>query len=104
MSKQRRKWDSKAKLSILKEAKEKGVVQTARLHDLYPSTIYDWQKSFKDKGEEGLSNRKPRLKDSDLARLVQENNQLKLMLAEEQLKGRMKDELIKKKHGIIVRY
>ena len=93
-----KKFTTKEKLSILKEAKEKGVKATLAKYGLYPATFYYWKKKHLVYGEEGLTHRRTRDLESDIKKLEKENEQLKIMLAEKELEGKLKDEMLKKKY------
>ncbi len=88
------------KLDILKEAAENGVKPTLQKHGIYPVTYYDWRRKFSEMGAEGLKHgMKPRhLK--RIRELEKENRQLKEIVAEKELEGRLKDELLKKKWAL----
>jgi putative transposase len=93
-----KKFTTKEKLSILKEAKERGVTVTLSKYGLYPATYYYWKKKHLIYGEEGLSHRKTKDLESDIKRLEKENEQLKNILAEKELESKLKDEMLKKKY------
>jgi len=86
-----KKFTAKEKLSILKEAKEKGVTITLAKYGLYPGTYYYWRKKHLVYGAEGLSHRKATDLEQDIKRLEKENEQLKILLAEKELEGKLKD-------------
>jgi transposase-like protein len=46
MKREKRTWTVEEKLSILKEAEEKGVTQTCRKHSIYQSLFYIWKEKF----------------------------------------------------------
>jgi putative transposase len=93
-----KKFTTSEKLSILKEAKEKGVMVTLAKYGLYRATYYYWKRKHLVYGEEGLSHRKTKDLEADIKRLEKENEQLKILLAEKELEGKLKDEMIKKKY------
>ena len=93
-----KKFTTKETLSILKEAKEKGVRVTLDKYGLYPATYYYWKKKHLVYGEEGLAHRRTKDLESDIKRLEKENEQLKILLAEKELEGKLKDEMLKKKY------
>ena len=61
---------------------------------LYPATFYYWKRRLELEGAQGLEHSKHQAK--ELKELQKENETLKLLLAEEHLKGRLKNELLKK--------
>jgi len=95
----KRTFTKEQKLAILKEAGEQGVTVTLEKHGIYPATYYTWKKKFETMGEAGLRHgmTQPQLK--EIRRLEKENALLKKLLAEKQLEGHLKDEVIKKKHA-----
>ena len=96
----RRKFSKEEKLSILKEAGEHGVSVTLEKHGIYPTTFYAWRKKLDSMGVEGLDYgmTKPQLK--RIRELEKENRMLKELVAEKELEGRLKDELLKKKFAL----
>jgi len=93
-----KKFSKSEKLSILKEAKEKGVKVTLSKYDIYPATYYYWKKKLLVHGEDGLSHQTIKKQQSEIKRLSKENKALKLLLAEKELESKLKDELLKKKY------
>lgn len=93
-----KKFTESEKLSILKEASAKGVKVTLSKYDIYPATYYYWKKKLLVYGESGLSHQTLKDYQSEIKRLSKENKALKLLLAEKELEGRLKDELLKKKY------
>jgi putative transposase len=49
-------------------------------------------------GEDGLNHRTFKERESQIKRLEKENEQLKILLAEKELEGKLKDEMLKKKY------
>ena len=93
-----KKFTKDEKLSIIKEAKENGVKVTLAKYDLYPATYYYWKKKLLVHGEDGLNHRTLKDHGSEIKRLEKENEALKILLAEKELAGKLKDELLKKKY------
>lgn len=93
-----KKFTEKEKLSILEEAKTNGVNATLLKYDLYPATFYYWKRKFDEAGEQGLSHGVTKEKLAEIRRLEKENETLKQLLAEKELEGRLKDEMLKKKY------
>lgn len=100
MSTPRRKFSKTEKLTILKEASEHGVNVTLEKYAVYASTYYSWKRKFESMGEEGLDHgmTKPQLR--KIRELERENQMLKELVAEKELEGRLKDELLKKKYAL----
>ena len=96
---EKRRWSKEEKLAILKEAEEKGVELTIRMHGSYPSTYYTWRKKLRLEGEEGLAQQARRRKDEHYVRqLEDEVALLKQLLAEREVEIALRDELLKKKY------
>ncbi len=93
----KRTWTIEEKVSILKEAKTLGVVETCRKHGIYATTYYDWKKKYEQGGEEALRPEYSRQEQRDLKKLEKENERLKKLLAEKELEVQIKTELLKKK-------
>ena len=93
-----RKFSKKEKLEILQEAKVNGVKVTLSKYDVYPATYYYWRKQYLTDGADGLDHTIAKANRSRIRELEKELQHYKMMLAEEQLKGRLKDELLKKKY------
>lgn len=99
MSMQKRKFTKEQKLQIIEEASLNGVQATLDKHGLYPTTYYSWKKKFETMGEAGFRHGMTPEHLKEIKRLEKENVQLKLLLAEKELEGRLKDELLKKKYA-----
>lgn len=93
-----KKFTKAEKLAILKEAGANGVKVTLAKYDLYPATYYYWKKKLLVHGESGLNHRTLKNQESEIKRLEKENEALKILLAEKELAGKLKDELLKKKY------
>jgi putative transposase len=88
------------KLKILREAGENGVKPTLEKHGIYPVTFYGWRKKFQEMGEEGLRHGATPAQIKRIRELEKENQKLKEIVAEKELEGRLKDELLKKKWAL----
>lgn len=87
---------AKEKLLIIEDAKTNGVVQASRTHGVSFSSIKTWMEKYALQGESGLVPGN-RFKASDNERkLLHENEQLKLIIAEKELELRIKSALLKK--------
>lgn len=93
-----KKFTEKEKVSILKEAEERGVKVTLEKYALYPATYYYWKKKYSQMGQEGLSHGMTRERLAEIRKLEKENEMLKKLLAEKELEGKLKDEMLKKKY------
>ena len=94
----KRTFTKEEKLQIIKEAGEQGVTITLEKHGIYPATFYSWKKKFETMGEEGFRHGMTVEHLKEIRRLEKENGMLKKLLAEKELEGRLKDEMIKKKY------
>jgi len=93
-----KKFTKKEKLAIIKEAGEKGVKVTLAKYDVYPATYYYWKNNLSLQGEAGLDHRTMKDHQKRIKQLEKENQQLKILLAEKELEGKLKDEMLKKKY------
>ena len=95
----KRKFSKDQKLAILKEAQAEGVNVTIEKHGIYPATFYSWKKKYESMGEAGFRHGMTPAHLKEIKRLEKENALLKKLLAEKQLEGHLKDELLKKKYA-----
>jgi putative transposase len=98
MSQKKRRFSKEEKLQIIKEASEQGVKVTLDKHGIYPATYYSWRKKFEQMGEEGFRHGITPAHLKEIKSLLKENELLKKLLAEKELEGHLKDELLKKKY------
>ncbi len=96
----KRTFTKEEKLSILKEASENGVKTTLEKYGIYPASYYSWRKKFREMGEEGLNHGMTKEYLKRIRELEKENSKLKEIVAEKELEGRLKDELLKKKWAL----
>ena len=96
---EKRKFSKEEKLNILKEASEQGVKNTLDKYGLYPATYYSWKNKFESMGEAGFRHGMTPEHFKEIRRLEKENALLKKIVAEKELEGRLKDEIIKKKYA-----
>src|SRR6056297_3630482 len=99
MSMEKRSFTKEEKLAILKEASANGVTATLEKHGIYPATFYSWRKKFDTMGEAGFRHGMTPAQLKEIRRLEKENKMLKKILAEKELEGRLKDEMLKKKYA-----
>jgi len=101
MSEMKKRTFSKAeKLKILEESKSFGVKVTLEKHGIYPATFYSWRKKFESMGDEGFRHGMTPAHLKEIRRLEKENEVLKQIIAEKELEGKLKDELLKKKYPL----
>ncbi len=93
-----KKFTEEEKLAILDEASKEGVKVTLAKYDLCPATYYYWKKKLFLHGEEGLKHQTLKDRNREIKQLRKENEALKLLLAEKELEGRLKDDMLKKKY------
>ncbi len=96
---QKRTFSKEQKLQILKEAAENGVNTTLEKHGIYPATYYLWKKKYETMGEAGFRHGMTPAHLKEIKRLEKENATLKQLLAEKELEGHLKDEMLKKKYA-----
>lgn len=96
----KRTFTKTAKMSILKEASEQGVLITLEKHGIYPATYYSWKQKLSSMGEEGLDYGMTKAHLKRIRFLEKENRLLKELVAEKELEGKLKDELLKKKYAL----
>ena len=83
---------------IIKDIAKMGViVDGCRKHGITKVQYYEWSRRYNALGLEGLEDRRSVNQDAALRKLERENALLKQMLAEKELEGKLKDELLKKK-------
>jgi len=83
-------------MEIIQECKDKGVTVTCSKHGIYPATYYYWKKKLLVHSD--LRHGNTRKNRSRIKALEKEVQALKLLLAEEKLQSRLKDELLEKKY------
>jgi len=94
----RKSFTSEEKLKIISECQRDGVKVTCAKYGIYPASYYNWKKKLTTNGEEGLEHGNIKKAKSRIQKLEKELEAMKLLFAEEQLKSRLKDELLKKKY------
>ena len=93
-----KKFTKAEKINILKESAKVGVKVTLAKYGLYPATFYYWKKKFDELGDTGLDHGLTRDRLTRIRKLEKEVLVLKQIVAEKELEGRLKDELLKKKY------
>ena len=96
----KRTFSKEEKLRIIKEASEQGVKVILEKYDLYPATYYSWKNKFEQMGEIGLQHGMNPKHLKRIRELEKENSALKQLLAEKELEGKLKSELLKKKYAL----
>ncbi|HHH52356.1 MAG TPA: transposase [Bacteroidetes bacterium] len=95
----KRTFTKEEKLQILKEAETQGVKITLEKHGIYPATYYSWKKKYEEMGEMGFRHGMTPAHIKEIRRLEKENATLKKLLAEKELEGHLKTEMLKKKYA-----
>ena len=93
-----KKYTKEEKLAILKESETLGSKLTMEKYDLYANTFYYWKRKFKESGADGLDHGMTKERLAKIKKLEKENQMLKELLAEKDLQGKLKDEMLKKKY------
>ncbi len=96
----KRTFTREQKLQIISEAKENGVAATLEKHGIYAASFYTWKKKLEAMGEEGLQHGMTPAHLKRIRQLEKENQLLKQLLAEKELEGRLKSELLKKQYAL----
>jgi len=94
----RKQFSTEEKLKIISECQESGVKTTCSKYGIYPGSYYYWKKQLLQNGEGGLEHGNRKKDRSLIKTLKKEVETLKLLLAESELKSRLKDDLLEKKY------
>ena len=95
MKKHRRTWSDSDKMEILEYCNRNGVTKATREFDVAQSIIYRWKAKYDKDGEMGLSG-VIKADTYELKRLRRENDELKKIVAEKELRLRIQAEMLKK--------
>lgn len=97
MGTHRKRWTTSEKLEILSYYSTHGMAKTTREYEVSSTSIYKWQ-SLKDSGgERSLSEKSvAKANNAELRRLRKENDELKKIVAEKELRLRIQSEMLKK--------
>jgi len=96
----KRTFTTEEKVRIVKEASENGVTATIEKYGIYPASYYSWRKKLDQMGEEGLQHGMTPEHLKRIRKLEKENALLKQLLAEKELEGKLKSELLKKRYAL----
>ncbi len=97
MNKHRKTRSIAEKLEIMNFEKKNGCIQASREYGVSCTSIYKWKSRYEDNGEEGLSlNRKNKSESIKINRLRRENDELKKIVAEKELRLRIQSDMLKK--------
>jgi putative transposase len=97
---EKRTFTKEEKLRIIKEASEQGVKPTLEKYGIYRASYYSWKQKFEQMGEEGFHHGMTPQHLKRIRELEKENHTLKQLLAEKELEGKLKSELLKKKYAL----
>ena len=97
MGKHRKTWTTSKKLEVINYFEKNGPTKTSREFDVSAASVYKWKAAFDKDGESGLVRRNKKSPESeDLKRLKRENDELKKIVAEKELRLRIQEEMLKK--------
>lgn len=97
MTKHKKRWSAPEKLEIINYYKLHGATKASREFNVSIGSIYKWKESYESEGVSALS--KSKKEDSaaiENRRLKRENDELKKLVAEKELRLRIQDEMLKK--------
>lgn len=97
MTKHQKRWTPSEKLEIINYYKLHGATKASREFNVSSASIYKWREAYESEGLSGLS--KSKKTDASLIenrRLKRENDELKKLVAEKELRIRIQDEMLKK--------
>ena len=94
----KKQFTKEEKLLIIEECKSEGVKSTCGKYGIYPGSYYYWKRKLMNEGAHGLEGTYHKQTKARIKILEKELETLKLLLAEEQLQSRLKDDLLKKKY------
>ena len=96
----KRTFTKEEKIKIVKEASEQGVTITLAKYAIYPSAFYSWKNKLESMGPEGLEHGMTKEHQKRIRQLEKENGLLKQLLAEKELEGKLKSDLLKKRYAL----
>jgi len=96
----KRTFTNEEKIRIIKEASENGVTPTCEKYGLYAASYYSWKKKLDEMGVDGLQHGMTPEHLKRIRQLEKENQLLKQLLAEKELEGKLKSELLKKQYAL----
>ena len=98
MKKGRKTWSISDKLEVINHSNKESVLKASRQFEVSQTSIYKWIKLYEEEGESGLRPIKSQTESSELKRMKRENQQLKELVAEKELRIRIQSEMLKKSH------
>ena len=102
MKKHRRNWSKTEKLEIVNYSLNHGPTKASREYGVSTTSINKWVTLYESHGENGLEGRRETIENiskQELNKLRRENEQLKQIIAEKELRLRIQEDLLKKSQG-----
>ena len=100
MNNHRKRWTTSEKMEILNYYKLHGAARTSREYEVSVGSIYKWKNIYEEHGEAGFSKNKTTTTTTSESlenrRLRRENDALKQLVAEKELRLRIQEEMLKK--------
>jgi putative transposase len=96
MASPKRKFTDEQKLEILRQANEMGVITVIRNHNLSYSVFARWREKFVKKDQSKLDSISRKKAKSEFKHIMEENSQLKRIIADQALELKRKDEELKR--------
>lgn len=99
MSKHRKRWTASEKIEVINYFEKWGPTKTSREFNVSAASMYKWKAAYEKEGTNGLGiSSKTSRETEELKRLKRENDQLKKIVAEKELRLRIQQEMLKKSH------
>jgi len=99
MSKHRKRWTATEKLEVINYFEKWGPTKASREYNVSAASIYKWKAVHEKNGKEGLNKKPKRSPEAEeVKRLKRENDELKKIVAEKELRLRIQAEMLKKSH------
>lgn len=99
MNKHRKTWSTSKKMEVINYEKKNGPVRASREYGVSITSIYNWKDHYEQEGEAGLKpKRNGKTESTELRRLRRENDELKKIVAEKELRLRIQSDMLKKNH------
>lgn len=97
MGNHRQRKSKAEKLEIIQYSEKYSVLQASREYGVSSTIIYRWKEAYDTKGESGLEGKSGNVDlNQELKRMKRENDQLKQIVAEKELKLRIQADMLKK--------
>ena len=98
MNNHKKRWTTSEKMEIINHYKLHGATRTSREFAVSVGSIYKWKNIYDEYGEAGFSKNKTTTTSESLEnrRLRRENDALKKLVAEKELRLRIQEEMLKK--------